>query len=388
MPPEHQAVHRATFNALTDIYQAFTAQHAQISSIQSSIASKTSSSSSAASTGVSASQAASQAANIATQTIQSTFGTPNNQTGTSYTPLNSDYAGIITLDNASPVAVSLTNNGTGILEQFFTFVQNNGAGTATLTPVSPATINGATSISLVQNQGAIIFFDGTEWFAVTSIPGSSGTITDVIAGTGLTGGGSSGSVTLALSTPVSVGNGGSGTATPGLVAGTGISVTGTWPDQTISATTGGVTSLNTLTGALALTQGANITITPSGSNIQIAQTVPYPTVVGSQFSTAPTSSGFTYTSPALPIGFYRMSAYAVCTTGTGVATVAATLNYTDTYGAQTFPMISFEPTTGGYAEQSTVFYNAVAANQPTLVFTVSGGTVSYIAQGIVVERLG
>jgi hypothetical protein len=38
---------------------------------------------------------------------------------------------------------------------------------------------------------------------------------------------------------LSIANGGTGTATPGLVAGTHVTITGTWPNQTISATGGG-----------------------------------------------------------------------------------------------------------------------------------------------------
>jgi hypothetical protein len=72
------------------------------------------------------------------------------------------------------------------------------------------------------------------------------------AGSYLTNGGalgtpSSGTATnltgLPLSTGVTgllpVGNGGTGTATPSLVAGTNVSITGTWPNQTINSTGGG-----------------------------------------------------------------------------------------------------------------------------------------------------
>lgn len=38
---------------------------------------------------------------------------------------------------------------------------------------------------------------------------------------------------------VAIANGGTGTATPGLVAGTNITVTGTWPNQTITSTASG-----------------------------------------------------------------------------------------------------------------------------------------------------
>jgi hypothetical protein len=74
--------------------------------------------------------------------------------------------------------------------------------------------------------------------------GGSGTVTsvDVVGGTtGLTTSG--GPVTTAgvitLAGILAVANGGTGTATPGLVAGTNVTITGTWPNQTINASGGG-----------------------------------------------------------------------------------------------------------------------------------------------------
>ena len=49
---------------------------------------------------------------------------------------------------------------------------------------------------------------------------------------------------------LAVARGGTGTASPSLVAGSGISVSGTWPNQTVAAAGGGVTSLNGQTGAI------------------------------------------------------------------------------------------------------------------------------------------
>ena len=195
LPPEHQTVIRSQMDALTDIYQAFTALNTKVNTIKPSVSSATSTSSSSSSKAIGVTS--SQAASIATSTIQSTLAKVNPQVGTSYTVLNSDYQAIITLNNAAPVAVTLGGGGTGVGAQFGTYIENLGAGTVTLTPAS-GTINGAASIPLVTNQGAIAFFDGTNWSAVTSPPGSGGTITSVIAGTGLTGGGSSGAVTLAI----------------------------------------------------------------------------------------------------------------------------------------------------------------------------------------------
>lgn len=73
--------------------------------------------------------------------------------------------------------------------------------------------------------------------ATVVIPGVSGP-SSIVAGAGLSGGGSGGAVTINLSTPVSVANGGTGVVSPGLIAGTNItSITGTWPNQVINATT-------------------------------------------------------------------------------------------------------------------------------------------------------
>src|SRR6185312_15446357 len=46
-----------------------------------------------------------------------------------------------------------------------------------------------------------------------------------------------------------IANGGTGTSTPGLIQGTNVTITGSWPNQTISATGGGGTTTNALTAA-------------------------------------------------------------------------------------------------------------------------------------------
>jgi hypothetical protein len=47
-----------------------------------------------------------------------------------------------------------------------------------------------------------------------------------------------------------VANGGTGTSTPSLIGGTNITISGSFPNQTVTATGGGVTSLNGQTGAI------------------------------------------------------------------------------------------------------------------------------------------
>jgi hypothetical protein len=74
--------------------------------------------------------------------------------------------------------------------------------------------------------------------------GGTGTVTsvDVVGGaTGLTttGGPITTSGTIVLGGTLAVASGGTGTATPELVAGTNVTITGTWPNQTINASGGG-----------------------------------------------------------------------------------------------------------------------------------------------------
>jgi hypothetical protein len=115
----------------------------------------------------------------------------------------------------------------------------------------------------------------------------SGTVTsvDVSGGTtGLTTGG--GPVTTAgvitLGGVLNVANGGTGTATPALVAGTNVTITGTWPNQTINASGGGsgtVTSVGgtgsvngiTLTGTV--TTSGSLTLGGTLSNVSLATQV-------------------------------------------------------------------------------------------------------------------
>ena len=77
---------------------------------------------------------------------------------------------MIILDDASAIAVTLTT-GPAIQVPWFCFFANDGAGTATLTPQS-GTINGSGSLALATNYGAICFFDGTNFWAVVTIPTS------------------------------------------------------------------------------------------------------------------------------------------------------------------------------------------------------------------------
>lgn len=90
---------------------------------------------------------------------------PNAQTGTTYTVLTGDRNKLVTFTNASAIAVTLPQAGAGFENGWMAAFQNRGAGLVTITPTT-STIDGAASITLSQNQGVMIFSDGTDYFTM------------------------------------------------------------------------------------------------------------------------------------------------------------------------------------------------------------------------------
>lgn len=90
----------------------------------------------------------------------------NSQSGATYTVTEADRGKILVLTNAGGAAVTLKNAATMTrATSFLAFVQNLGAGAATLTP-AVGTIDGQANITLAQFKGAILSTDGTNWFTV------------------------------------------------------------------------------------------------------------------------------------------------------------------------------------------------------------------------------
>lgn len=174
--------------------------------------------------------------------ITSTLGTVDNDVSTAKTIQGSNYGGLVTIDNAAPVVVTLND---AVTPNFFTFLQNLGTGNATLTPMS-GNINGVATISLPPNTGMTVFWDGTDWWAttvplsilsaVTSLNGETGAVTLTSAG-----------ATVAITTPTS------GTIN-------------------LEATGSGVPSVNGITGAVTIAAGAGATVSTAGSTITIGAT--------------------------------------------------------------------------------------------------------------------
>jgi len=116
--------------------------------------------------------------------------------------------------------------------------------------------SGQTGVSVAVAEKCTVYYNGTDYVKVASSV-TDGVSTISFGSTGLTPAtATSGAVTVAGT--LAVANGGTGTSTPSIVAGTAISVTGSWPNQTIASTgTGAAGSLVT----------TNFTIEESGGKL-------------------------------------------------------------------------------------------------------------------------
>jgi hypothetical protein len=96
----------------------------------------------------------------------------NAQVGTTYTVVDGDRAKLVTHSNAAAIATTLPVAGGGgtFVSGWYYYTENRGAGTVTITPTT-STIDGATTLALTTNQGAIIMSDGTNYFTMRGVGG-------------------------------------------------------------------------------------------------------------------------------------------------------------------------------------------------------------------------
>lgn len=129
-------------------------------------------------------------------------------------------------------------------------VANGGTGTAT-----PAIVAGTNVTVTGTWPNQTVNASGT----VTSVAASVPTFLS-IAGSPIT---TSGTLAITYSgTALPIANGGTGTANPSLVAGTNITISGTWPNQTINSSGGGSGTVTSVIAGTGLTGG---TITTTGT---------------------------------------------------------------------------------------------------------------------------
>jgi hypothetical protein len=218
----------------------------------------------------------------------------------------------------------------------------------------------------------------------------SGTVTsiDVVGGTtGLTTSG--GPVTTAgvitLGGTLAVANGGTGTSTPSLVAGTNVTITGTWPNQTINSSGGGGGGSGTVTSVSVLTANgfagtvANPTTTPA---ITITTGVSG-LLKGNGTAVSAASSGTDYApgTSALATGILKS------TTSTGVLSIAVagdfpTLNQNTTGTAANVSGIVAIANGGTGQTTASAAFNALSPITTTGDIIIGNGTNSATRLGI------
>jgi len=146
------------------------------------------------------------------------------------------------------VGVSVTN-GSGTIVLANTGVLSNIAGTG-------ISVSSATGNVTIANTGVLSFSGGTT--GLTPVAAAVGAVT--LGGT------------------LAIANGGTGTATPSLIAGTNITITGTWPNQTINSSGGSGSGTVTSVAALTLgTTGTDLSSTVANSTTTPVITLNVPT---------------------------------------------------------------------------------------------------------------
>lgn len=103
--------------------------------------------------------------------------TVNRQTGTSYTVLSSDRGKLISLANASTIAVTLPIATGAFGSGWSAWIQNTGVGSVVVTPTT-STIDGAANLTLTTDQGILVASDGTDYWTMRGRGSSAGSLTN------------------------------------------------------------------------------------------------------------------------------------------------------------------------------------------------------------------
>jgi hypothetical protein len=175
----------------------------------------------------------------------------------------------------------------------------------------------------------------------------------------------SGAVKLLAANIMPVANGGTGTATPALVAGSGVTISGSWPNQTIAATGSGGTvtavSVATANGFAGTSSGGTtpaLTLSTSVTGV----------VKGNGTALSAASAGTDYVAPGTATNFTALQTF----TGSSSSLAAKLLNAKEAVTVSATAAtgtINYDVTT-----QSVLFYTTNASGNWTLNVRASSGT--------------
>jgi hypothetical protein len=297
---------------------------------------------------------------------------------------------------------------------------NNTAYTATIynSTVLGNTTAAGTGVAVSPSSKVMVFTNGTNFTTLTLPTGtvtSVGTSATSVNGITLTGGPitTTGTLTLGgtlsgvdLTTQVTntlpIANGGTNTSSPSLIAGSNISISGTWPNQTITGSgSTGVTQVNTsatsvngitltggpITGVGTLTLGGSLSGTAAGLSIGGNAATATTAGTASSASTATTASAATTLSTANWLGFQSGASLAYSYIGTPRATLDSAGNWAVTgyiYGTSLL-VNTFSEAYGpspskcnilytGSAENGIALKNTTTTTQNAILFVNNAGT--------------
>jgi hypothetical protein len=249
--------------------------------------------------------------------------------------------------------------GSGCQIEKFYLINNTGTGAKTVKNTS------GTGISVPAGKATLVFNNGTNVVDAASYFTS-----------------------LTLGSALPVASGGTGTATPALVQGSGVTITGTWPNQTINATgTGGtVTSVAVSGGTTGLTTSGG-PITTSGT-ITLAGTVA--TTNGGTGLTSFTSGGVVYASSTSALATGSALSFDGTNLGIGTSSPAAKLHVesssvsdlteilksTDAVNGRSVIYMASAKNSAGTQSNVSMEAQSVSAANADLVFRTNGSNVT------------